>query len=130
MLIARYYKIPLILISSMPINPKYNDDTFIIPYKPAVDGGENPEQWYFIKVPSIITRVKSTEFPIYKLLSYNNNLKIDLKYIAEPIREKIRGELAKPDDILDIYIENNKPKKKYLKAIQNIRAIDQSRMKI
>ena len=130
MLIARYYKIPLILISSMPINPKYNDDTFIIPYKPVVDGGENPEQWYFIKVPSIITRVKSTEFPIYKLLSYNNNLKIDLKYIAEPIREKIRGELAKPDDILDIYIENNKPKKKYLKAIQNIRAIDQSRMKI
>ena len=57
-LLAKYYNLPIILISSMPIMEKMSPDTIIIPNKMHTD------KWYFIKVPSIVTRVKKNDYPI------------------------------------------------------------------
>ena len=116
-LIAKYYKLPIVLISSMPILGTMSDETIIIPNK--ID----TKKWYFIKVPSIVTRVKKQDYPIYKLLTYSNKLSIDIDEVSEKLRENIKSELTNPRDILSFLIENIKPKKKYrLKIIDKIKS--------
>ena len=112
-LIAKYYNLPIVLISSMPILGNLSDDTLLIPNKIQTD------KWYFIKLPSIVTRVKKLDFPIYKLLTYNKNLLIDINDVSESLRTNIKSNLANPRDLLTFLIENYKPKKKYVLKIQN-----------
>ena len=119
-LIAKYYNLPIVLISSMPINNKANDDTFIIPNKIKSD------KWYFIKIPSVVTRVKKNDFPVYKLITYNNKLSISLSDVSEKLRKDILEQLADPTDILTLYLEHSKPKKKYkLKVIEKVVPVKQ-----
>ena len=119
-LIAKYYNLPIILISSMGIIQKLLPDTVIIPNKVKTD------KWYFIKVPSIVTRVKKSDFPIYKLLTYAGSLKISLDIVSTSLRENIEKTLAEPRDILSFLLENVKPKKKYrLKLIEGVKPVKQ-----
>ena len=124
-LLSKYYNLPIILISSMPIMEKMSPDTIIIPNKMHTD------KWYFIKVPSIVTRVKKNDYPIYKLLTYLGDLKIGVDQIARDLREDIERHLADPRDILTFLIDNIKPKKKYrLKLIDKIKTVPNRRFKI
>ncbi len=119
-LIAKYYNLPVIIISSMPIVDKLLPDTIIIPNKIKTD------KWYFIKVPSIVTRVKKNDFPVYKLLSLNNNLKINIDVVSKDLRENIEKDLENPRDILTFLLDNIKPKKKYkLKIIEKVKPVKQ-----
>lgn len=125
-LIAKYYNLPIILISSMPIMEKMSPDTIIIPNKMRGN-----EKWYFIKVPSVVTRVKRNDYPVYKLLTYRGNLKIDLDVVARKLREDIEEHLQDPRDILTFLIDNIKPKKKYrLKLIDKVKPVPNRRFKI
>ena len=119
-LIAKYYNIPIILISSMPIIEKLLPDTIIIPNKIKTD------KWYFIKVPSVVTRVKKNDFPVYKLLNFNNSLKINIDVVSKDLRENIEKDLENPRDILTFLLDNIKPKKKYkLKIIEKVKPVKQ-----
>ena len=119
-LISKYYNLPIILISSMPIADKILPDNILIPNKLQT------QKWYFIKVPSIVTRVKRNDYPIYKLLTYNSLLKIDVDVISSSLKNNIEEELKNERDILDILLENIKPKKKYkLMLIDNVKPIKQ-----
>ena len=119
-LIAKYYNLPIIFISSMPIIEKYLSDTFLIPNKIKTT------KWYFIKVPSIVTRVKKNDYPVYKLLTYRDNLKIDIDVISQTLKKNIENELKNSRDILTFLLDNVKPKQKYkLKLIDNIKPLKQ-----
>ena len=119
-LIAKYYNLPIILISSMPIVEKLLKDNIIIPNKVQTD------KWYFIKVPSVVTRVKKNDFPIYKLLTYSGNLRIDVDVVSRDLRENIEKDLSDPRDILTFLLDNIKPKKKYkLKLIEKVKPVKQ-----
>ena len=119
-LIAKYYNLPLVLISSMPIVDKLLKDTIIIPNKVKTD------KWYFVKVPSIVTRVKKNDFPVYKLLTYSGSLKIDIDVVSKDLRENMEKDLENPRDILTFLLDNVKPKKKYkLKLIEKIKPVKQ-----
>ena len=97
----------------MPILGNLSDDTILIPNKMETD------KWYFIKLPSVVTRVKKLDFPIYKLLTYNKKLLIDINNVSETLRTMIRSKLADPRDLLTFLIENFQPKKKYMVKIEN-----------
>ena len=119
-LIAKYYNLPLILISSMPIIEKMLPDTIIIPNK------INTDKWYFVKVPSVVTRVKKNDYPIYKLLNFNNSLKINIDVVSKDLKENIEKDLKNPRDILTFLLDNIKPKKKYkLKIIEKVKPVKQ-----
>ena len=119
-LIAKYYNLPIVLISSMPIIEKILPDTILIPNKIQT------KEWYFIKLPSIVTRVKRNDYPIYKLLTYNSRLKIDIDVVSASLKANIDNELENERDILTILFDNVKPKKKYkLKLIDNVKPLKQ-----
>ena len=119
-LIAKYYNLPIVLISSMPIIEKILPDTILIPNKIQT------KEWYFIKLPSIVTRVKRNDYPIYKLLTYNSRLKIDIDVVSASLKANIDNELENERNILTILFDNVKPKKKYkLKLIDNVKPLKQ-----
>ena len=99
-LIAKYYNLPIVLISSMSIIDKLLKDTIIIPNKIQTD------KWYFIKVPSVVTRVKKNDYPIYKLLTYNSSLRININDVSKDLRENIENDLKNPRDILTFLFDN------------------------
>ena len=47
------------------------------------------------------------------LHDYNNKLSISLSDVSEKLRKDILEQLADPTDILTLYLEHSKPKKKY-----------------